>query len=563
MTRSQREEKKLKRVERAFFHGVVARDPLLAVNMGLYDHASQVPVGSCESETNFIRFLRDIQRSLETVNADHLSPMRAVDLSVAGNWIRWKLYEQETLRIWERVPNVASVVGMSISQLLLKNYAPLEKRFRSITERMGKLQSYVRQSMRRLASPGKIFVEIELENLTHIPGFLHTMINIARENIPKTPFFTLHRESEKLQNILEVYANWLIIDVIPNCADWAPLGEKRYAELLRHMEVRQDPARLLRTAETHLSRYRRQMREVGRRVKRNATIEEVRETIRGQHPSNFDDILKFTRDAVTSARQFVVRSQFATIPQGETLYVIDTPHYLRHLYPFTAYLEPSKFDQQKYGHLCVTPGNSENNKLKEHNKVALIAAAIHEGYPGNHLRMACALEHPSLFRSLASFPSIVGGWPFYCEERVREFGYEDAPAQRFLGTLLMLRRVLLAALDVRINTGAIPVREAIDILSRETGMDVISAESEVRRSILFPGLHAAALHGKEGIKDLKKFARGRMKGKFNETFFHDVLLYAGSLPLAALRKELEWKAVDALKRVNPPAPTPPPPPEKK
>ncbi|OHB77601.1 MAG: hypothetical protein A2Z34_00155 [Planctomycetes bacterium RBG_16_59_8] len=546
----QREERKLRKIESGLFQLLVHEDPVASVNAGLAQGGNHVPIGTRDAEIRRINLLKKQRGLLDAVRPSLLPKSRAIDHEALCRFLRRRLFELEEVRLWESSPNVSAVVGASLSQLLLRNYAPLVNRLRSINDRLQQLPKFVQQSMTRLVSPVKIHVETELESLTYLPGFFHRLNDIAREHLPESAFHTLHQACEKLQNALEIYANWLIIDIIPNSRSDYALGSRKYTRLLELMDVREPPAAILRRSSAELQRLRAKLRALARKFKRNATIEEARETIRGQHPAHLDDILKFSREALLKAKQFVVRSNFATLPPEEDLYVVETPHHLRHLTPFTTYLSPAKFEPKRYGYLCVTPGNSENNKLKEHNNGALTSAAVMDGYPGRHLHWLCALSHASASRLLAAAPEAEFAWALYCEERVREYGFEETAPFHFINTLHQARRALLSILDVKLHTGAIEVKEAADLLSRETGMDMLSADSEIRFILLNPGLHTAALRGRESIKALKRQMRQAMKGKFNERFFHDALLSAGFLTGNTLRKELAWRTAEALKRAQ-------------
>lgn len=547
MTRNDREEKKLRKLERQFLEFVVASDPIAAVNLGYYKHDTAVPNGTRDREILYGRTLAKFSKLFSEINSSRLTEARAIDLQAAGHHIALRLFEHEELRYWESYPDAATVVGASISQLLLRNYAPLTDRLKSIIERIHKLPRYIDHSMTKLTAPMKPLIELELENLTLLPGFFHSLTNIARENLLKTPFITLCRGLDKLQNSLEVYTNWLIIDIIPKCReDCAPIMDK-YPLILKRMGITASPSKILASAEAHVVRLKVKLRAIAKSVKRNSSVEEVRETIRSRHPSNTDEVIKSATEYVRKARNFVVRSNFATLPSDDNLYIIETPHHHRYITPFTDVFPAAPFDKKQYGFLCFTPGNSENDKLKEHNFAAISLATIYNGYPGRHLLALCSNTHQSFFRSGVMAPDTFDGWGHYCEERVKEYGYEETKEHHYIHTLQMMWRTIMAIIDIKLATGAMDRKEAADFLSRETGMDMLSAESEAHRCLLKPGTALCAFHGKETIKELKRYARRQMKGKFNERFFHDVLLYAGALPLSLAKKELDLKIRAALR----------------
>src|SRR6185436_7726432 len=54
--------------------------------------------------------------------------------------------------------------------------------------------------------------------------------------------------------------------------------------------------------------------------------------------------------------------------------------------------------------------------------------------------------------------------------------------------------------------------------------------------------------GREKMKDLRKWAKDRMEARFSDTFFNLTILHAGVLPPPLLKRELEIRIVDELRR---------------
>ena len=85
--------------------------------------------------------------------------------------------------------------------------------------------------------------------------------------------------------------------------------------------------------------------------------------------------------------------------------------------------------------------------------------------------------------------------------------------------------------------------EAVEFLVRETGMDREAAKAEVKRYTYTPGYQLSYLLGKHMFKELREYAKKRLGSKFSERWFHDTLLYAGSVPIkyakAILDREIE------------------------
>lgn len=537
-------------LEKEFFKTITKRNPILATSLGLHKYDDRLPDGSLESELEDINILKKFLTKFSKVHSNKLPPDKAVDLELAIHLIELWLYEKEEIRLWEAIPEAPLLIGSSIFQILYRNYAPLSKRVKSIRRRLEAMPKYIKNTMTKLRAPVKIFVETELETLSRLPGFFNTVKNIARENILPTPFYKLSRAMEDVQVALEQYTDWLIIDILPKCKKDFEIGEKKFNKLLEIRGIKDSPSKLAAFGERELNYTKDKMQVLARKIKRGAGVEDANEIIKMQHPKKFDDVLNYVRESVKKSREFVRRSNFATIPEGETLYVIETPTFLRHTTPFGAYIGPAKFEAQQEGYYFVTPGESGDYRLKEHNFPSLANMSVHEGYPGHHLQQACANSNKSLIRSFADATEIVEGWALYCEEALKNLGYEDEPAPRFIQLGDLHWRAARVILDVGLHTGKMAFGEAVDFLVENVGIEPSAAIAEVRRYASSPTYQLSYLWGKEKIKELKKHSKAKMGVRFSEKFFHDAVLNAGSLPLYLFKKELDWKIEKELSHKN-------------
>ncbi len=86
--------------------------------------------------------------------------------------------------------------------------------------------------------------------------------------------------------------------------------------------------------------------------------------------------------------------------------------------------------------------------------------------------------------------------------------------------------------------------EAVNLLVEDVGMDRQDAKKEVKRYTQNPAYQLSYLLGKQMIKELKEEVKERMGDDFEEKFFHDTILYAGSVPMKYLRDIFHRKIKD-------------------
>lgn len=544
--------KRFEKLEKEFVREWALRNPLLGTAIGMHEECDdRMPDGTLSKLQDDVKFLRRYETEFSAIDPKKLDVPRGVDRDLVLHLIRGWIFEREELAWWNRVPEAPQLLGESIFQLLTRNYAPLALRLRSIMKRLEQTPKYLEESKTKLVAPVKLFVENELETLTRLPGFFNQLKDVSRDNIPKTPERNLHKLIEMVQNALERYSDWLIVDILPECRDEFAVGEAKLRKAIAHYGVEMAPSSLISFGESEMERLREKLKELARPIRRKVPIEDVREMVKQAHPDTFDGAARFVRDQVSKSKQFTVRSKFATLPQGETLFISEMPTYFRHILPFSKYAPPAKLEPKREGYFYLTPGDCDSDKLKEHNVAALANRVVHEGYPGHHLMAAWSQATGSLIRSFAADPLVREGWAHYCEERMKELGFDDSPTSRFWMVHEQLFRSVRIVMDMKISLGKMGFQEGVEYLIDQVGMDRVCAESEMRRYVVTPGASVAFLIGKERIKDLKKWARERMKGRWNETFFHDAVCQSGALPLPLLKRELEWRIVEELKRPPP------------
>jgi uncharacterized protein (DUF885 family) len=242
-----------------------------------------------------------------------------------------------------------------------------------------------------------------------------------------------------------------------------------------------------------------------------------------------------------------VEHDLATPPPNDTLRVIETPTYMRHLIPFAAYYDPARFDPDPVGTYIVTPPATEA-MWREHNYASISNTSVHEAYPGHHLQLAGAITNPSLVRTLAlSSAEFVEGWAFYCERMMKEAGFDAAPAHRYIQHTDAIWRAARIILDVRLHRGEIGFEEAVAFLHEQTGFEEPAAVAEVKRYTSTPTYQLSYMYGRHMIDRLRERVERRMGPAFSPKFFHDTLIYGGSMPVSFASRLFDTK-LDGLDR---------------
>jgi len=204
--------------------------------------------------------------------------------------------------------------------------------------------------------------------------------------------------------------------------------------------------------------------------------------------------------------------------------------------PFAFYQPPSA-DGTRKGVYYVNGGDLDG-KPRHH----LASTTYHEANPGHHFQLALEQEtgdRPALrrFGGMLAGAAFAEGWGLYAERLADDMGLFEDEAER-LGMLdLQGMRAARLVVDTGIHAFGWSRDRAIALLE-EAGVPHVDAVIETDRYITLPGQALSYKIGQLEIQGHRAEAADREGPGFSLPAFHDRLLSLGSLPLAALRREL-------------------------
>jgi uncharacterized protein (DUF885 family) len=479
---------------------------------------------------------------MERFGSDQLSPDRALDRDLLIHEARLYLHELEERQAWRAVSNAAQHIGDALFPIFTRDYAPLADRLEALTARLEAAPRYMAESRTRVDRPVRIWTEIDIESTQALPAFLASIQAAARsEHTDSALLDRLQAATSATREALDEHAAWLRDDVLPRAdGDWRT-GAEDFERLvsLRALEATGDE--ILAVGEQILVEEHAARDAVCAEIDPTLDPREAGALVKGDHPDSFPEALQAYREAMDRARAFVVERDLATLPPQDTLRVIETPSFLRHLTPFAAYYEPARFDPEPTGTYVVTPPATPE-MWKEHNYASISNTSVHEAYPGHHLQLSASITNPSLVRLLAESPAeFAEGWAFYTERVMKDHGFDDTPAHRYIQHTDAIWRAARIVLDVRLHRGEVGFDEAVDFLTRHTGFVRSAALAEVKRYTSTPTYQLSYLYGRHMIDGLKRQVEQRMGPGFNLKFFHDTLIYGGTMPVSYARRLFEAK----------------------
>ena len=529
------------------FDWYVGWNPVFATFIGIHDYDHLLPKGDHASVLEEIAKTKEALGRLESIDRASLSPGKRTDFGVLRNSLRLSLFENEELRIWESRPGGAEGVADALFPLFMRGFAPLPDRMESITGRLERSPAYLEATKTRVRAPVKVYAEIALEATQQTPAFLQVIQAAGKEAMASADHARLSEAVSRTTEALAEQERWIKEDVLPNAKDRVGVGAAKFRKLVRLRELGLTVDEIHAIGRKYLRESKKQLAVLAGQIRKGATVEEATEIVKGDHPPNFTDAIAYTAKVMDEGKRFVRERGLATIPANETLRVVETPAYLRHVIPFAAYSSPAKFDPVQEGIYMVTPYADKPEMLKEVAYASVRNTAVHEGYPGHHLQLSCANVNPSYARLLTSAIETIEGWAHYCEDMMKEQGYSADPATKFVQMQDQVWRACRILIDIGLHTGKMTFDEAVDMLVKEAGMERPGAVAEVKRYTYTPAYPLSYLTGKHIILRLRKEVRKGLGKQYSDKFFHDTYLYAGSIPLTYMRALFAYKVKELQK----------------
>jgi uncharacterized protein (DUF885 family) len=536
-----------------WFRDRLRLEPELATYLGVHDHDHELSAASREAIEERVAALRATIDEMGRFDAGELSSERSLDRDLVVHEARLRIHELTERRSWAGRSGAAEDIGDALFPLFTRDYAPLPERLEAIAARLGEAPRYLAETRTRVSDPVRLWTDIDIESTTALPGFLDTIVAAARaEHVDGALVERLERAVASTRSALDEHLAWLRTDVAPRASGSWVAGPEMFEEIVALRELEADGDEILAVGEQMLAENTAAREAVAREIDPVATPGEVLDIVKDDHPATFPEALELYRDAMQRARQFIVDHDLATLPEQDYLKVIETPGYIRHLIPFAAYYEPAKFDPQPLGIYIVTPPSSPD-MMREHNRSSISNTSVHEAYPGHHHQLAATISNPSIVRATLSAaglaPEFAEGWAFYCERMMKEAGFDDTPRHRFVQYTDAIWRSARIILDVRLHRGDIGFEEAVDYLVGVTGFERPAALAEVKRYTSTPTYQLSYLFGRHLIDRVRTDVEARMGPAFSLKFFHDTLLFGGTMPVHYARRLFDARlSTDAMDR---------------
>ena len=524
-----------------FIHDRYALDPTAATIAGLHEFDDRLADMSEQGFADREAFTDRWLRVFESHDAQSLGPMDRTDVAL----ILGELRGDKAVRPFQRHVRQPSLYSDAITRgayyALIREEGDAETRFGALAERLEQAPAALQHAIANLDADRvpPVYVVVAGETATAGATFVRAILpSLAPEGSKAKAALT--GAGKRAGDALDQYASWLRDDLMRRAKGTFAIGRDAFDALLRDKELLPYDSTSLKKwgeelyAET-ASKLQGAAKELGDTEWRDSV-----ERLRKEHPAE-DELVAAYRTDMERSRDATHVADLAAFPAGESLTVEAMPDFARPTLPYAAYVPPGPFERSRRGRFWVTlPGAGEPDAVKEerlsgHPRKGIAVIACHEGYPGHHLQLSIAADHPSLARKALRSNVFIEGWGLYVEELMTELGFLDDPETRLLRLKDLLWRAARVAVDVGLSTGELGFEQAVRFMMDGPRLERPNAVGECRRYTLHPLQPSSYALGRAAILDLRSRAQRKSYGMRK---FHDALLGCASIPPALAAAEL-------------------------
>ena len=561
--------------------------PTSGTQAGFHQYDPQLEDYSAAAVQKNIAALHTYEQKITAVPPDALDASVAADRQILLNSIHSQLLSLETIRNWEKNPDLySSGITNSVFVLMERPFAPVNTRLKSAIARERQMPAVFLAARQNLKNPPRVFTEIALEQIDGIISFFQTDVPAAfKDATDKQALSDFAASNTAVLQALETYRDWLKSDLLPRSTGDYRLGSATFAHKLSYDEMVDVPLpHLLEIAYADLHHNQAEFARIAKEVDPTKTPQQVLAELATIHPAP-DKLLGAFQSQFSGLIAYINTNHIITIPSKVEPTLEETPPFMRAT--TQASMDPpgpfETHSTRAYFNVTLPEPNWSPARVAEHmaafNVGTITSTAVHEAYPGHYVQFLWQDQFPSKVRKLVGANTNIEGWAHYCEQMMLDEGYlptgvTAGSREAKLIRLGQLQDALLRdarfVVSIRLHTDTPPPPSE---MKGETHVEEFNGQPLAPQSMLNKSgstftfdqavdffvkqgyqSHAIALIetkrgtsdatylyytlGKLQILKLREDVRAKQGSAFNLQQFHDSFMREGPAPIKVIRKDM-------------------------
>ncbi|GMA98304.1 DUF885 family protein [Pelosinus sp. IPA-1] len=552
------------------FHDYFTQDANACVSLGVDKNLDNLPDPSLESSKSIVDDGQKLLADIASFPRGVLDFEHILDLDLAALAVEFAVFKHsytfnEKTEL-EQKPTAGDDISNGLFLMFVNDPRPAKERLDNITARLEKVPQYLEQLIKRLDTPVKRWVSMDIEKVEGLPDFFANLYSWAKdEKYPQLE--RLAKAKKEAEAALDQYIEQ--IKAMPTTEQFF-IGKEQAKEFIRLRGIDKSIEELHKMAADFLQETAEELETLRvklvdkYKVSSAMTLEELHDFLNQKYKVKLDPAnslssvivrYKKERDKIT---QYLLENDLFPIFKEQDMQIIQTPAFMAPSIPAGAMVSPPPFREGVKTSMVYLTLSEE--LLDEHTELSIPSMMIHEGIPGHHLQLATACTHPSVVRRHFDAMEHAEGWTTMLEDYMLDIGYmgDLVEEARFCAKRDISRIGARVAIDLYFMTGdkkyldvgidveltsEDPFVNAGKLLQKVTGFVAGRVQAELNWYSQERSYPLCYLTGNKLVWELKenmaKAQKGKLEGLALDKVFHELYLKSGNMPLTFLRKVYE------------------------
>jgi uncharacterized protein (DUF885 family) len=501
---------------------------------------------------------------INKISKDKLSPEIQIDLEIVRDALDLDILRLEKVAPQQLNPIAYNdILLQSIRSLLVKDFAALDARLKSATERAKALPGFIKQAKENLQTPPKEYTEAAIKQFPAILDFYKTEVPKLIEGAGADARARFQAELAKAIASLEDYQKFLQGDLLAKSTGNFRLGEahQRMLQLTTggtlmlneiNERAKADTVNLRREMFKVCFSYYKIMdpkfdienppANMSQDQLINNVVPHVMNKIKSAQPAKEEWFAKIKARA-EDVKAFITKTGLLEIPE-EAFSIDIMPPLSRDSMLFRLVTPPpyepgGSFSVQINPYPESLPADQIQAFMDEYTDYLLPIWTIKNVYPGLYFPAAFTLKNASLVRKLYPNRAQLRGWPLYAQDMFIFAGYNNYDLKMRLAELkLKLRALIDFQVDINAHEGGLTKEQAVRLMTITGFQTPAEAERKWNLTVLHPGEGTYAYLGYQEILDMESDVKKVMGESFSKKDFLRKLVSFGPLPLRTLKTRI-------------------------
>jgi uncharacterized protein (DUF885 family) len=526
--------------------------PTAGTSAGFHRYDSTLEDYSAAGVAKEVAALHQWLTKIEAIPADGLDAPMAADREVLLNSIRSTLLSLETIRMFEKNPDMySSGVTGSIFTLMERPYAPVNTRLHAAIARERAMPQVFAEARKNLKNPPKIYTEIAIEQIDgNISFFEHDVPLAFADATDAQAKAEFAKTNAAVIDALKSYGAWLKTDLLPHSDGDFRFGADTYRKKLLYDEMVDTPLdKLLAVNDANMKANQAEFARIAKELDPAKTPQQVLAELATIHPAP-DKLLDAFRDSFSAEIAFVRLHHIITIPSDVRPVLEETPPFMRAT-TSASMDSPGPYETgttKAYFNVTLPEKGWTPEHVAEHmaefNVGTIVSTSVHEAYPGHYVQFLWQSRFPSKIRKLLGASSNVEGWAHYCEQMMLDEGYQTPDADERTRKLIRLGQLQDALLrnarftvGIKMHTEGWTTEQAEQYFVTEGYQSPSVGKMETKRGTA-DATYLYYTLGKLEILKLRADMKAKQGAAFTLQGFHDALMQQGPVPIKIVRQAM-------------------------